>query len=137
MGYASGHYDRETAVGIAVGRAAAMTQAEGNGGIVALGIGVQKAKLMIKKDFACARVDSGLWIAGINSIVLFLQHGRRRWSAKCWGYQNPKKDTITRSASLLGLHPCIFPLLSVHALLYPTPVLITKPTINFCPAWTT
>ena len=67
MGYASGHYDRETAVGIAVGRAAAMTQAEGNGGMVALGVGVQKAKLMIKKVFARAGVDSGLWIAGINS----------------------------------------------------------------------
>ena len=67
MGYASGHYDRETAVGIAVGRAAAMTQAEGNGGMVALGVGVQKTKLMIKKVFARAGVDSGLWIAGINS----------------------------------------------------------------------
>ena len=67
MGYASGHYDRETAVGIAVGRAAAMTQAEGNGGMVALGVGVQKAKLMIKRVFARAGVDSGLWIAGINS----------------------------------------------------------------------
>ena len=67
MGYASGHYDRETAVGLAVGRAAAMTQAEGNGGMVALGVGVQKAKLMIKKVLARAGVDSGLWIAGINS----------------------------------------------------------------------
>ena len=67
MGYASGHYDRETAVGIAVGRAAAMTQAEGNGGMVALGVGVQKAKLMIKKVLARGGVDSGLWIAGINS----------------------------------------------------------------------
>ena len=67
MGYASGHYDRETAVGIAVGRAAAMARAEGNGGMVALGVGVQKAKLMIKKVFSRAGVDSGLWIAGINS----------------------------------------------------------------------
>ena len=67
MGYASGHYDRETAVGIAVGRAAAAAKAEGNGGMVALGVGVQKAKLMIKKVFAQACVDSGLWIASINS----------------------------------------------------------------------
>ena len=67
MGHASGHYDRETAVGIAVGRAAAMTQAEGNGGMVTLGVGVQKAKLMIKKVFARAGVGSGLWIVGINS----------------------------------------------------------------------
>ena len=66
MGYASGHYDRETAVGLAVGRAA-MTKAQGNGGMVALGVGVQKAKLMIKKVFARAGVDSGLWISGINS----------------------------------------------------------------------
>ena len=67
MGYASGHYDRETAIGIAVGRAAAMTLAEGNGGMVALGVGVQKAKLMIKEVLARAGTDSGLWIAGINS----------------------------------------------------------------------
>ncbi|KAI6098831.1 putative nonribosomal peptide synthetase [Pisolithus croceorrhizus] len=49
MGYASGHYDREMAVGIATARAAAMIKAEGNGAMVALG------------------VSSGLWIAGINS----------------------------------------------------------------------
>jgi len=66
MGYASGHYDRETAIGLAVGRAA-MTQAQGNGGMVALGVGAQKAKLMIKKVFARAGVDCGLWISGINS----------------------------------------------------------------------
>jgi len=66
MGYASGHYDRETAIGLAVGRAS-LTQAQGNGGMVALGVGVQKAKLMIKKVFARAGVDTGLWVAGINS----------------------------------------------------------------------
>jgi len=66
MGYASGHYDRETAIGLAVGRAA-MTRAQGNGGMVALGVGVQKAKLMIKKVLARAGADGGLWIAGINS----------------------------------------------------------------------
>ena len=67
MGYASGHYDCETAVGIVVGRAAAMTQVEGNSGMVALSVGVQKAKLTIKKVFARAGVDTVLWIAGINS----------------------------------------------------------------------
>ena len=67
MGYASGHYDRETAVGIAVARAAAMTRAEGNGAMVALGAGVQKAKTMIRKVFSRTKAASGLWIAGINS----------------------------------------------------------------------
>ncbi|KAH7918142.1 ketoacyl-synt-domain-containing protein, partial [Leucogyrophana mollusca] len=67
MGYASGHYDREMAVGIAVARAAAMTQAEGNGAMVALGVGVQKAKTMIRKVLSKAKATSGLWIAGINS----------------------------------------------------------------------
>ncbi|KAF9230586.1 acyl transferase domain-containing protein [Melanogaster broomeanus] len=59
MGYASGHYDREMAVGIAV--------AQGNGAMVALGVGVQKAKTMIRTVLARAKVSSGLWIAGINS----------------------------------------------------------------------
>ncbi|KAH7905697.1 thiolase-like protein, partial [Hygrophoropsis aurantiaca] len=67
MGYASGHYDREMAIGIAVARAAAMTQAEGNGAMVALGVGVQKAKTMIRKVLSKAKVTSGLWIAGLNS----------------------------------------------------------------------
>ncbi|KAH7890103.1 putative nonribosomal peptide synthetase [Phlebopus sp. FC_14] len=67
MGYASGHYDREMAVGIAVARAAAMNRAEGNGAMVALGVGVQKAKTMIRKVLSKAKVSSGLWIAGINS----------------------------------------------------------------------
>ena len=41
--------------------------AEGNGGMVALGVGVRKAKLMIKKVLAHAGVEGGLWIADINS----------------------------------------------------------------------
>lgn len=67
MGYASGHYDREMAIGIAVARAAAMTRAEGNGAMVALGVGVQRAKTMIRKVLSRAKATSGLWIAGINS----------------------------------------------------------------------
>ncbi|KAL4075275.1 hypothetical protein V8B97DRAFT_2022271 [Scleroderma yunnanense] len=67
MGYASGHYDREMAVGIAAARAAAMIQAEGNGAMVALGVGVQKAKTLMRKVLSDAKVTSGLWIAGINS----------------------------------------------------------------------
>ncbi|KAF9238195.1 putative nonribosomal peptide synthetase [Melanogaster broomeanus] len=67
MGYASGHYSRELAIGIAVARAAAMMHAEGNGSMVALGVGIQKAKAMIRKVLRQAGVDFGLWIAGINS----------------------------------------------------------------------
>ncbi|KAH7909125.1 putative nonribosomal peptide synthetase [Hygrophoropsis aurantiaca] len=50
-----------------VTRAVVMTPAEGNGAMVALGVGVQKAKAMIRKVFAQMKVTSGLWIAGINS----------------------------------------------------------------------
>lgn len=67
MGYASGYYDREMAVGIAVARAVAMTRAEGNGAMVALGVSVQKAKVMVRKVLSRAKTTSGLWIAGINS----------------------------------------------------------------------
>ncbi|KIJ05443.1 hypothetical protein PAXINDRAFT_103786, partial [Paxillus involutus ATCC 200175] len=67
MGYASGHYSREMAVGVAVARAAAMAHAEGNGAMVALGVGVQKAKTMIRKVLRQEGVVTGLWIAGINS----------------------------------------------------------------------
>ncbi|KAI6009612.1 putative nonribosomal peptide synthetase [Pisolithus orientalis] len=69
MGYASGHYDREMAVGIATARAAAMVQAEGNGAMVALGVGAQKAKTVIRKVLSDAKVPSGLWIAGRSELV--------------------------------------------------------------------
>jgi len=49
MGYASGHYSRETAIGIAIARGEVMKQAEGNGCMAALGVSVQKAKSMIKE----------------------------------------------------------------------------------------
>ncbi|KAF9223007.1 ketoacyl-synt-domain-containing protein, partial [Gyrodon lividus] len=67
MGYASGNYSREMAVGIAVARAAAMMHAEGNGAMVALGVGMQRARAMIRKVLRQAGMIEGLWIAGINS----------------------------------------------------------------------
>ncbi|KIK85335.1 hypothetical protein PAXRUDRAFT_831969 [Paxillus rubicundulus Ve08.2h10] len=67
MGYASGHYSRETAVGVAVARGAAMVHAEGNGAMVALGVGIQKARTIIRKVLRQAGAVTGLWIAGINS----------------------------------------------------------------------
>ncbi|KAF9219105.1 putative nonribosomal peptide synthetase [Gyrodon lividus] len=77
MGYASGHYSREVAVGIAVARAAAMLHAEGNGAMVALGAGTQKTKAMIRKVLRQAGVISGLWIAGINSPEAVTVAGKR------------------------------------------------------------
>lgn len=67
MGYASGHYDKVTAIGIAVARAAAMKNAEGNGSMVALGICFQRARYMIKQVLEDAGAADGLWIAAINS----------------------------------------------------------------------
>ena len=67
MGYASGYYSKQTAIGIAIARAEAMKQAEGNGGVVALGVGVQKATSMIKEVLRCSKSTGGLWIAAINS----------------------------------------------------------------------
>jgi acyl transferase domain-containing protein len=68
MGYASGHYNRETAIGIAVARATAMTLADRNGCMAALGVSVSKAKLMIEKVLSNANVSEGLWIAAVNSV---------------------------------------------------------------------
>ena len=67
MGYASGHYSRRTAVGIAAARATAMAQVSGNGSMAALGACFHRAKYMIKKILTDAHVDNGLWIAAINS----------------------------------------------------------------------
>ena len=67
MGYASGLYDKETTIGITIARAAAMKKAEGNGGMVALGICFQKARYMIKQVLESAGRDEGLWVAAVNS----------------------------------------------------------------------
>ena len=67
MGYASGHYSKKTAVGIAAARATAMTQVNGNGSMAALGACFHRAKYMIKQILADAHADEGLWIAAINS----------------------------------------------------------------------
>ncbi|KAG9316161.1 hypothetical protein JVU11DRAFT_3844 [Chiua virens] len=48
---------------------AAITRAEGNGSIVALGASVQKAKKMIRKVLSQAKAASGLWIAGIIELA--------------------------------------------------------------------
>lgn len=67
MGYASGHYDKITAIGIAVARAMAMKMADGNGSMVALGICLQRARDMINEVLRGASAADGLWIAAINS----------------------------------------------------------------------
>jgi acyl transferase domain-containing protein len=67
MGYASGHYNKVSAIGIAVARGAAMKKAEGNGTMVALGICFQRARYMIKQVLEVAGAADGLWIAAINS----------------------------------------------------------------------
>ena len=68
MGYASGHYNHEMAVSIAAACVAAKVKVDGNGAMVALGVGMQKAKMMMCKVMSGAKVSSGLWIAGINSL---------------------------------------------------------------------
>ena len=68
MGYASGHYDHEMAVSIAAAHVAAKVKADGNGAMVALSVGMQKAKMMMRKVMSGAKVSSGLWITGINSL---------------------------------------------------------------------
>jgi acyl transferase domain-containing protein len=67
MGYASGHYTKKTAVGIAAARATAMAQVSGNGSMAALGACFHRAKYMIKQILTDANTDEGLWIAAINS----------------------------------------------------------------------
>ena len=68
MGYASGHYSKKTAVGIAAARATAMTQVNGNGSMAALGACFHRTKYMIKQILADAHAEDGLWIAAINCL---------------------------------------------------------------------
>ncbi|KAF9461490.1 hypothetical protein BDZ94DRAFT_1263481 [Collybia nuda] len=69
MGYASGCYDKKTAVGIAAARAGAMAKLTNNGSMVALNACYHRAKYMIKSVLADAQETDGLWIAAINSPI--------------------------------------------------------------------
>jgi len=66
MGYVSGHYNKVTAIGIAIALAAAMKKAEENETMVSLGICFQRARYMIKQVLEGAGVADGLWITAIN-----------------------------------------------------------------------
>ncbi|KIM55636.1 hypothetical protein SCLCIDRAFT_1149455, partial [Scleroderma citrinum Foug A] len=57
VGYASGHYNCEMVVGIAAACAAAMVKADGNGTVFALGVGVQKVKMLMHKVMSDAKVQ--------------------------------------------------------------------------------
>ena len=67
LGYASGHYSKKTAIGIAAARAVAMAKVSGNGSMAAIGVCYHRAKYMIKTIMTEAHTDSGLWIAAVNS----------------------------------------------------------------------
>ena len=67
LGYASGHYSKKTAIGIAAARATAMAQVNGSGSMAAVGACYHRTKYMIKRVLTDAHADSGLWVAAINS----------------------------------------------------------------------
>jgi len=67
MGYASGHYDRTTAIGIAVAFATTMSEVEGNGATVFVAINACQAQLIIDKVLLQSGTTSGLWISSFHS----------------------------------------------------------------------
>ncbi|KAJ3146079.1 hypothetical protein HDU86_000536 [Geranomyces michiganensis] len=76
MGFASGAMTKSAAIGIAVARAFAMSNAAGNGSMVAVSIGDAQARTYIKTVLKKACQTSGLWIAGINSPTAVTIAGR-------------------------------------------------------------
>ena len=51
--------------------------------MVALGVGVQKAKMLMRKIMSDAKVSSGLWITGIDSPQAVMLRANTS-SSMCW-----------------------------------------------------
>lgn len=67
MGYAAGHYDRSTTIGIATAFATAMSEVEGNGATIFVAVSPRQARLIIDDVLLQAGVTSGLWISSFHS----------------------------------------------------------------------
>ncbi|KAG1725018.1 acyl transferase/acyl hydrolase/lysophospholipase [Suillus paluster] len=67
MGYASGHYDRTTAIGIAAAFATTMSEVEGNGATIFVAVSACQARLIIDDVLLHAGVTCGLWISSFHS----------------------------------------------------------------------
>ncbi|KAJ3195836.1 hypothetical protein HK101_010930 [Irineochytrium annulatum] len=96
MSYASGHLNKKQAVGVAVARAMAMTGAQGNGSMAALGVGVAQALFILRKvcgpTVASDPLSPGLWIAGINSPEAVTVAGREDLIDKLVALSKDPKD---------------------------------------------
>lgn len=67
MGYAAGHYDRSTAIGIAAAFATTMSEVEGNGATIFVAVSPRQARLIIDDVLLQAGETSGLWISSFHS----------------------------------------------------------------------
>jgi acyl transferase domain-containing protein len=67
MGYAAGHYDRTTAIGIATAFATAMSEVEGNGATIFVAVNACQAEIIIDAVLLQAGMTSGLWISSFHS----------------------------------------------------------------------
>lgn len=67
MGYAAGHYDRSTTIGIAAAFATAMSEVEGNGATIFVAVSPRQAQLIIDGVLLQAGMTSGLWISSFHS----------------------------------------------------------------------
>ncbi|KAG1827986.1 acyl transferase/acyl hydrolase/lysophospholipase [Suillus variegatus] len=67
MGYAAGHYDRSTAIGIAAAFATTMSEVEGNGATIFVALSPRQARIIIDDVLLQAGATSGLWISSFHS----------------------------------------------------------------------
>lgn len=67
MGYAAGHYDRSTAIGIAAAFATTMSEVEGNGATIFVAVSPRQARIIIDDVLLQAGATSGLWISSFHS----------------------------------------------------------------------
>ncbi|KAG2139110.1 acyl transferase/acyl hydrolase/lysophospholipase, partial [Suillus bovinus] len=67
MGYAAGHYDRSTTIGIAVAFATTMSEVEGNGATIFVAVSPRQARLIIDDVLLQSGATSGLWISSFHS----------------------------------------------------------------------
>ncbi|OAX34964.1 FabD/lysophospholipase-like protein [Rhizopogon vinicolor AM-OR11-026] len=102
MGYASGHYDRTTAIGIATAFATTMSEVEGNGATIFVAVNACRARLVIDEVLLQAGMTSGLWISSFHSPHAVAIAGTRTLI-------NAMSDFLSTSKAFSGVFSMVLP----------------------------
>ena len=108
MGYASGHYDKTTAIGIAAAFATTMSEVEGNGAAIFVAVDACQGQFIINEVLLQAGMTSGLWISSFHSPHAVVIAGTHTLIKALFAFLNTSKSFSGVFAMLLPQLGCAF-----------------------------